>query len=250
VTLSSAGSKIVTIESQLPVKGEQHSLEGRMSVLQTIVFDFDHTLTPWDSSERFFRWLLKRSPWRRALVIASIPFLAPLLLSKNTRNLPVKFAVWTATLGRSNNVVSALVKEHVAEIVARRQSLVLQDAIRQLNHHLTQGHRVVVATGSLEALARELLDQSGLAHIPLVGSSLKPFLSGMVAREHCYGHRKIMMLTERGYPPPWGATYTDHECDLPVMRQSVACFLVNPRPKAVRIVSDELSITPEVLLWR
>ena len=221
-----------------------------MNLLQTIVFDFDHTLTPWDSSERFFRWLLKRSPLRSALVLVSIPFLAPLLLGKNTRNLPVKFAVWTATLGRSDDAVSALVKEHVAEIVVRRQPLVLQDGIRQLNRHLAQGDRVVVATGSLEALGRELLDQSGLAHIPLVGSSLKPFMWGMAAHQHCYGPRKIPMLTERGYPPPWVATYTDHECDLPVMRQSAACFLVNPRPKAVRIVSDELSITPEVLLWR
>ncbi|MDD2468745.1 MAG: haloacid dehalogenase-like hydrolase [Desulfobulbus sp.] len=221
-----------------------------MNRVQTIVFDFDHTLTPWDSSERFFRWLLKRSPWRSALVLVSIPFLAPLLLGKNTRTLPVKFAVWTATLGRSDDAVSALVKEHVAEIVARRQSLILQDGIRQLNRHLAQGHRVVVATGSLEALGRELLDQSGLAHIPMVGSSLKPFMWGMVAHQHCYGPRKIPMLTERGYPPPWVATYTDHECDLPVMRQSAACFLVNPRPKAVRIIADELSITPEVLLWR
>lgn len=221
-----------------------------MNILQTIVFDFDHTLTPWDSSERFFRWLLKRSPWRSALVLISIPFFAPLLLGKNTRTLPVKFAVWTATLGRSDDALSALVKEHVAEIVARGQSLVLQDGILQLNRHIAQGHRVVVATGSLEELARELLDQSGLAHIPLVGSSLKPFMWGMAAHQHCYGPRKIPMLTERGYPPPWVATYTDHECDLPVMRQSAACFLVNPRPKAVRIIADELSITPEVLSWR
>jgi len=182
--------------------------------------------------------------------MAAVPFLAPLLLGKKSRNLPVQFAVWTATLGRSDEAVNALVKKHVAEIVARQQPLVLQDAIRQLNNHLTQGHRVVVATGSLEALARELLDQSGLVHIPLVGSSLKPFMGGMVAREHCYGPRKIMMLTERGYPPPWVATYTDHECDLPMIRLSSACFLVNPRPKAVRIIADELSITPEVLSWR
>lgn len=221
-----------------------------MNIVQTIVFDFDHTLISWDSSDRFFRWLLKRGPWRIALLIASFPFFAPLLLGKNTRNLPVKFAVWTATLGRSGDAVSALVKEHVTEIIARQQPLVLQDAIRQLNHHLAQGHRVVVATGSLEALARELLDQNGLAHIPLVGSSLKPFLRGMVANEHCYGHRKIVMLTERGYPPPWVATYTDHECDLPVMRQSAACFLVNPRPKAIRIITDTLSIAPVVLSWR
>ena len=233
-----------------PEPGEDKLHGKSMDTYQTIVFDFDHTLTSWDSSDRFFRWLLRRGPWRMVLVIASIPFLAPLLLIKNTRELPVKFAVWTATLGRSIDTISALAKMHVTEIVARQQPLVLQDAIRQLNHHIEQGHRVVVATGSLEVLAREFLDRSGLAHIPLVGSSLKPLMGGMVADEHCYGPRKIPMLTQRGYPPPWEATYTDHECDLPVIEQSTECFLVNPRPKAIRIITDKLSCTPVVLSWR
>ena len=61
---------------------------------------------------------------------------------------------------------------------------------------------------------------------------------------------KFPMLTQRGYPPPWVATYTDHECDLPVMRHSAECFLVNPRPKAIRIITDKLSFTPVVLSWR
>lgn len=232
-----------------PEPADDTFLGRSMDRYQTIVFDFDHTLTAWDSSERFFRWLLRRGPWRMALLIASIPFLTPLLLIKNTRNLPVKFAVWTATLGRSDDAIKALAKMHVTEIVAR-QPLVLRDGIRQLNHHLEQGHRVVVATGSLEVLAREFLDRSGLAHIPLVGSSLKPLMWGMVAHKHCYGPRKIPMLTQRGYPPPWNATYTDHECDLPVIGLSAEFFLVNPRPKTIRIITDKLSCTPVVLSWR
>jgi phosphatidylglycerophosphatase C len=233
-----------------PASADDKLLGRGMDTFQTIVFDFDHTLTSWDSSVRFFRWLLMRGPWRMMLVIASIPFLTPLLLIKNIRKLPVKFAVWAATLGRSNDTINTLAKIHVAEIVARRQPLVLQDAIRQLNHHLEQGHRVVVATGSLEVLAREFLDRSGLAHIPLVGSSLKPLMWGMGAHEHCYGPRKIPMLSQRGYPPPWDATYTDHECDLPVIGLSAECFLVNPRPKTIRIITDKLSFTPVVLSWR
>jgi phosphatidylglycerophosphatase C len=221
-----------------------------MDTLQTIVFDLDHTLTPWDSSVRFCRWLLRRDPWRMILVIASVPFLAPLLLVKSTRRQPLRFAVWAATLGRSVEAINALAKKHVDEIVARRQPLVLHDAKRRLHQHLEQGHRIVVATGSLEVLAREFLDRSGLAHIPLVGSSLKPLLWGMVDHEHCYGIRKIPMLTQRGYPPPWAATYTDHECDLPVICRSAECILVNPRPKAIRIITEKLSYTPEVLVWR
>jgi len=221
-----------------------------MTGSRTIIFDFDNTLTSWDSSDRFFRWLLRRGLWRMACIIASVPLLAPLLLIKSTRNLPVRFAVWTATLGRSHDALSALAKIHVAEIVAQRQPLILQDAVRQLNQRLAQGYQVVVATGSLEVLAREFLDQSGLFHVPLVGSSLKPLLWGMVAHEHCYGPRKIPMLAQRGYPPPWIATYTDHECDLPMIEQSLECFLVNPRPQAVRIITERLSFAPVVLSWQ
>jgi len=221
-----------------------------MGTLATIVFDFDHTLTSWDSSGRFFRWLLMRGPWRMMLFIASFPLIAPFLFIKKTRQLPIRFAVWTATLGRNNDTISILAKMHVNGIAAKCRPMILQDARRQLNHHLGQGHQVVIATGSLEVLAREILDQSELTHIPLVGSSLKPFLWGMVAQEHCYGPRKIFLLTQKGYPPPWVATYTDHECDLPVIRESAKCFLVNPRPKAIQIISNTLSFMPVVLSWR
>jgi phosphatidylglycerophosphatase C len=216
----------------------------------TIVFDFDHTLTSWDTAERFFRWLLRRSPLRTGLVVVSLPILAPLLLSRWTRKIPIRFAVWLATLGRSLEDVRVLVEQHVLEIVGSQQRLILKDAANRLEQHLEQGHEVVVATGSLEVLARAYLDNSGLAHVPLVGSSLRPLFWGMVSREHCYGVRKIPMLTERGFPPPWATTYTDHQSDLPVIGHSAECFLVNPKPKAVRVITKKLSVSPKVLAWQ
>jgi phosphatidylglycerophosphatase C len=216
----------------------------------TIVFDFDHTLTAWDSADRFFRWLLWREPWRAAMVIAALPVLAPLLLARRTRKLPVRFAIWVATLGRADEDVCTLVHRHVRELVVDAPRLVLADGIAQLERHLAQGHRVVVATGSLEVLARAYLDHAGLQHVPVVGSTLRPLLWGMVSREHCFGPRKIPMLTARGYAPPWATTYTDHECDLPVIAHSAECFLVNPKPRAVRVVGDRLAATPTILAWR
>lgn len=109
-----------------------------------------------------------------------------------------------------------------------------------------RGHR----HWSLEVLAREFLLQSGLGHIPLVGSSLKPFLFGMASKEHCFGDRKIPMLSERGFPPPWAVTYTDHECDLPVLELSKECFLINPKPRAIQLVTEKLSCRPKILAWQ
>jgi phosphatidylglycerophosphatase C len=217
---------------------------------QTIVFDFDHTLTSWDSADRFFRWLLKRNPWRMALVVISLPVLGPMFLARRTRKLPIRYAVWVATLGQSLESLQFLAKQHVKEIMASGRPLLMQDGSRRLRHHHELGHTVVIATGSLESLAREFLDQSGFGHIPLVGSSLKPFLWGLVSEERCYAENKIPLLTRRGFPPPWSMTYTDHQCDLPVIGHSATCFLVNPKPKAIRLISRKLSFTPEILSWR
>jgi len=228
------------------ISGVRHSTMQDM----TIVFDFDHTLTSWDSSDRFFRWLIKRSWWRLGLVVISLPVTGPLLIPKATRKLPIRFAVWVATLFQSHEGLKLLASRHVAEMVASGEGLVLREGSNQLRQHLELGHTVVIATGSLEVLARQYLEQCGLGHVPLVGSSLKPFLLGMVSNEHCFGDRKIPMLTRRGYPPPWAVTYTDHECDLPVIGHSAECFLVNPRPKAICAISERLSFTPTVLSWR
>lgn len=215
----------------------------------TVVFDFDHTLTSWDSADRFFRWLIRRSPWRLALVVVSLPVLGPLLLPRATRRIPIRFAVWVATLFRSEERIASLVRKHVAEIAAVGEALVLREALIRVREHLELGHTVVVATGSLEVLARQYLAESGLGHVPVVGSTLRPFLLGMASREHCFGAGKVPMLTQRGYPPPWAVTYTDHECDLPLIGHSSECFLVNPRPQAIRAISERLSFTPTVLSW-
>jgi phosphatidylglycerophosphatase C len=216
----------------------------------TIVFDFDHTLTSWDSSDRFFRWLIKRNLWRVGLVVIVSPFLGPLLLHGRTKRIPIRFAVWVSTLFRTQERISLLADEHIAEVVSGGETLLLGEGSGQLLQHLELGHTVVIATGSLQVLATKYLVRCGLGHIPLVGSSLKPFLWGMVVNEHCFGDRKIPMLAQRGYAPPWAVTYTDHECDLPVIGQSTECFLVNPKPNAIRVITDRLSFTPTVLSWR
>lgn len=216
----------------------------------TIVFDFDHTLTSWDSADRFFRWLIKRNPWRVALVALLLPMLGPLLLVKKTRRVPIRYGIWVATLLRSQEEIELLANQHVEELVADGEVLVLREGLSQLREHLEQGHTVVIATGSLELLAKQYLCRSGLGDVPLVGSSLKPFLCGAATNEHCFGARKIPMLTQRGYPPPWAVTYTDHEWDLPVIELSKEFFLVNPRPKAIRAITERLSLTPTVLSWQ
>lgn len=65
-----------------------------MSKRNVVVFDFDLTLTRWETAGRFFKCLLRRQPWRIAGVVLALPVLAPLWALPHTRRLPVRFAVW------------------------------------------------------------------------------------------------------------------------------------------------------------
>lgn len=215
-----------------------------------VVFDFDLTLTRWDTADRFFRWMLKRDPWRFGLVITALPILGPLLLFKSTRKWPVRFAVWVATLGRTPEALPKLVEEHIQTLLADRESVFLPAALEQVQIHVAQGHRVVIATGSLEPLAQALLNHADLGDIPLVASTLRPFLGGLVRDQHCFSSNKISMLAARGFAPPWDIAYTDHHADLPVLKLSAERYLISPKPKCLARIQQALSIEATILMWR
>jgi phosphatidylglycerophosphatase C len=225
-------------------------MSSQQQTKTVVVFDFDHTLTRWDSSDRFFRWLLKHDVWRTGMVIIASPLLLPLLLSARTRIYPVRYAIWVATLGLSHDQLAALATIHVDELHRDEPLLLLQDALNQLNVHIELGHSVVIVTGSLQLIVREYLNRSKIGHVPLVASTLKPFLGGMASDQHCFGRHKIPMLIARGFPPPWSVTYTDHAVDLPVIAESVQWFLVNPKPKSLAKVREHMQCEPAVLSWR
>jgi phosphatidylglycerophosphatase C len=148
-------------------------------------------------------------------VLIAIPLLGPLFFFTRTRKWPIRFGVWIATLGRSADTLEALVCEHVDEVFAAGESVFLRAGLERLRMHLDRGDVVVVATGTLEPLARELLKRAGLEYVPLVASTLRPFFGGMARDRHCFGRNKVVMLGERGFAPPYAMTYTDHHATCP-----------------------------------
>jgi len=215
-----------------------------------VVFDFDLTLTRWDTADRFFRWLLRREPWRIAVIVVAFPVLGPMLLAKSTRRWPVWFAVWAATLGRSPDDLPALADEHIRSLPHGHASVLLPDAVRQLQAHVANGDRVVIATGCVQALAQTLLNHAGLDHVTLVASTVRPFLGGLVRDQHCFGPNKIPMLTARGFAPPWSIAYTDHHADIPVLALSAERFLISPKPECLARIEQALAGKQTVLAWR
>jgi phosphatidylglycerophosphatase C len=225
-----------------------HNLIGRQMARESpvVVFDLDLTLTNRDTAGGFFRWLLRRQPWRLLLTLVAVPMLA----FGRGKWVALRYMVWVATLGQSEGRLQELLQIHIDEVLHTPAPIFRGDGLNRLSWHVAQGHRVVVATGCLEDLAKALLHRVGYGHVAVVGSTLQPYLGGMARKEHCFGATKISMLTQRGFPPPWAMTYTDSESDLPVLRLCEQRFLVNPNSKSVRLIREELEWEPVVLTWR
>jgi phosphatidylglycerophosphatase C len=213
------------------------------------IFDFDHTLTSWDTGARFFRWLLLRSPWRMGLFLGVVPFIFPFFMARPARKYPVRFAVWVATLGISHDQLSCLAKSHVATVLDSGETFLLHEARARISQRHSLGHEVVIATGALEVLALEILLAEGVQDITIIGSTLRRFLNGMVVNQHCYGLKKVPMLCERGYSPPWAFVYSDHQDDLPILEQGNERYVINPRPDCATRICKALGASTTVLMW-
>jgi phosphatidylglycerophosphatase C len=214
------------------------------------VFDFDLTLTSWDTATRFFAWLLRRSPWKIVLGAVLALLLGPFAIFRRTRRVPIRFAAWLATFGYSHEELKALAQEHIGEISRSGGSFLRRDARAQIETHQSQGHTVVVATGAPEYLAGEILASEGINKVIVVGSSMRRVLGGMIVERHCYGTLKIAMLQERGFAPPWAFVYSDHETDLPLLQAGCRQFLVNPTPRTAARLRAVLGPSASVVSWR
>jgi phosphatidylglycerophosphatase C len=225
----------------------RHSTEG--SAAAVALFDFDYTLVRRDSFSRFVQGLLWRDWWRVAAAAGLIPVVAPLWSLRGTRGLPVSAIVWLATLGLGRERLSDDVRAHVADLARDLDALVYREGLDRIRAHQQAGHRVVIATGALEDLARSICNALGLADIEIVGSSLRPWGGGMTALEHCFGERKLTMLRARGFPPPWRFVYTDSASDLPLLRHAEEGYFVNPTRRALQQARRALASPPVVLRW-
>jgi phosphatidylglycerophosphatase C len=221
-----------------------------MTTRPIAIFDFDYTLTACDTTARFIRWLLWRSPWRLCLLLVAAPAIAPMMIVKRGRKLAVRLVAWVAMLGLSDDQLTALVNVYVATVFASGETFVLQKARERIANHHTSGHKVVIATGAFERLAVAILAAEDMHGIAVVGSSVRRSLWGTVVDQHCYGANKVHMLRERGYAPPWAFVYSDHQDDLPLFERGCERFVINARPECAACLLAMLGSSAEFLSWR
>jgi phosphatidylglycerophosphatase C len=212
----------------------------------TVVVDLDKVLLGGDASTLFLAGRLRQSP-RHALPLL---VLAPLLLAGSalpwTRPLAARLLTRVAVGRRPDGDVAAIADAYRGAL-ARKPEAAVAEAIARVREHQRQGHRVVVATGCEETMARGFLAALGLEDLDVVGStgSLRPLRVRRVM-----GGTKVQALTDRGHPPPWVAVYSDSASDLPLFAGTGRPVLVNAGGRAVREVQRVLGRRPETVTWR
>jgi len=220
-----------------------------MSAAPLVVFDFDHTLYDGDSGGHLVLWLLKRSWLRRIGAILAAPLLLPLVAFLPTRRFGISGFLWIGTLGlHDRTALDALIDRYVAHDEQRIRARLLPKALAVLQAHRAAGDRVLVATGAPPELARAILDFVAHKDLPVIGSLSRPFVGGLVTREHCHHENKMRMVRAAGHGPIEVA-YSDSAADLPLLLAARKPVVVNPKPGRVEMFRRVLPAGTPILNW-
>jgi phosphatidylglycerophosphatase C len=214
-----------------------------------VVFDFDHTVYDGDSGSHLVGWLLTRQWWRRIVALIASPVLLPLVAFLPTRRFGISGYLWIGTLGvHARRDLDALIDAYVAHDAERIRQRLLPKALAVLQAHRDAGDRVVVATGAPPELARAILDFVAHKDLPVIGSLSRPFLGGLVTREHCHHENKMRMVRGAGFGPI-DVAYSDSAADLPLLLAARAPVVVNPKRGRIEMFRRVLPPGTPILNW-
>ncbi len=215
----------------------------------TVVFDFDYTLYDGDSGSHLVRWLLARNPVRLLAALLASPLLLPMLAWLRTRRRAVSAYFWIGTFGLhavrdADQLIERYVLAHADEVRAR----LLAQGMEAVRAHRIDGDRVVIATGAPPQLARHILAAASQQDLPVIGTTLKPWLGGLIAARHCHAEVKLTMLAEAGISAIDRA-YSDSLADLPLLLAAREPVVVNPKHGAIATFCARLPAGTPMLNW-
>jgi HAD superfamily hydrolase (TIGR01490 family) len=154
------------------------------------VFDFDGTITRRDSTAAFCRAEFgSRLP---LAILRAAPWLAGYPVGRVGRQ-RLKEALLTPLLGGRPETE---VRARAADWAARRlPGMVRPAALERLRWHQAQGHRVVLASASLELLLEPWARSAGVHDVLATRLEVRDGrLTGRIAGRNCYGPEKVARL--------------------------------------------------------
>jgi phosphatidylglycerophosphatase C len=193
--------------------------------MPTVVFDLDKVLLGGDASTLFLRGRLRQERRRALPLLLASPVLLVAAALPQLRPLGARLMTRIALNGSTDSDVDGVAAAYRSALTVKPEAAIAE------------------AIACEETLARGFLAAIGLGHLDVVGSQ------ATVPVRRAMGESKVTMLTERGYPPPWAAVYSDSPSDLPMFAGTPRPALVNADEKAARQVERSLGRRPETITW-
>lgn len=194
-----------------------------LRVPRLVVFDFDGTIVTRDSFLDFSLRFCSARPLRLAFTVLLLPAAGLCLLRSLTTAASV--LLWGMTLGMSARRFATELRRYAREVLPR---FVNTKVLAELEQRLRDGDRVVIATGSVPLLVRNLIRSHNLPSIPVVGTRLARRWGGFVAGTHCVGQTKVRELELRLGITAWTDVYTDSFADHALLGEASTVTLVAP----------------------
>jgi len=192
------------------------------------IFDLDGTITRSDTFVRFLLACLARSP-ARILPCCWLPLAIVMFYLRMRSNTWLKVTFLRAIAGRSHRTdVDAIARGLVPKLMRRA---VRAKAVATIDAHRKRGHRLVLATASLDVYVGHLAGALGFDSVVCtrVAWDDQDRLTGELDGGNCYGEQKRLavarLLGDRS-----GLrliSYSDNGSDMPLLEWSDSAVVVN-----------------------
>jgi len=189
----------------------------------TVLFDLDQTIVPWDTQLVFRSYVLREEGWRRALTLVFLLFL-PLNKLLGTGGMKRVFHcyLWGMKRERLDQLASAFVQDWLPR-------LTYPEIIAEVEHHRQAGRRLVLSSASPELWVRHI--GKALRFDLSLGTRFDwrekvDFFPDLIGENH-KGRAKVTRLAELGITSGVEG-YSDSRADLPLLALCEKKTLVNP----------------------
>jgi HAD superfamily hydrolase (TIGR01490 family) len=209
-------------------------------VMVAAVFDVDRTLVPVTTTERIFiRYLLRRRAIGPGAVLNTLLFMMKQFPRVSPFEAIRRQRAYLA--GQPYDKMRRLARECFETDIKPR---IAREGIKSIQEHKTQGHSIVLLSGSLDFLLQPLVEYLGADH--LIAAHLEVVdgrLTGRIVGDYPYGDHKASLIrhfaAEHGLDFTQSFAYADHHTDHTLLRLFGNPVVINPRRKMLEIARRE-----------
>lgn len=215
-------------------------LAARTPVLVAAVFDVDRTLVPVTTTERIFiRYLL-----RRGMISPRSIFRTALFIARQLRSASPFEAIRRERAYLAGQPYDKMVEMAADCFETAIKPRISRAGLKSIQEHKTQGHTIVLLSGSLDFLLEHLRRYVGADH--LIAAKMEVVdgkLTGRIVGRHPYGSYKAALMqhfaSEHGLDFSNSFCYADHHTDHEVLRLFGNPIVINPKARMRQIAQRE-----------